>query len=87
MYYYVSLCIAIYYYVSVCTAMYQYVLVFITMYQYVSLYNIYTAKIQSIYTQLQSTFKRIQTQKPPCLGGFYSNFAISLPQSIQGACL
>lgn len=77
MYYYVSLCIAIYYYVSVCTAMYQYVL----------LYNIYTAKIQSIYTQLQSTFKRIQTQKPPCLGGFYSNFAISLPQSIQGACL
>ena len=83
MYYYVSLCIAIYYYVSVCTAMYQYVLVFITMYQYVLLYNIYTAKIQSIYT----TSINIQTQKPPCLGGFYSNFAISLPQSIQGACL
>ena len=61
MYYYVSLCIAIYYYVSVCTAMYQYVLVFITMYQYVLLYNIYTAKIQSIYTQLQTTFKNIQT--------------------------
>ena len=70
MYYHVSLCIAIYYYVSVCTAMCQYVLVFITMYQYVLLYNIYTAKIQSIYT----TSINIQTQKPPCgkspRGGF-----------------
>ena len=62
MYYYVSVCISIYYYVSVCIAMYQ----------YVSLYNIYTAKIQSIYT----TSINIQTQKPPFQAVFVSLFQI-----------